>query len=554
MHLPSLPALQEYEAVRLFVEHAARAHPGFELTLHNLVAVTQICARLDGIPLAIEMAAARVRAMSVGEIAARLDQHYQWLTSGRRTALPRHQTLRATLDWSYDLLSPAEQVLLTRLAVFAGGWTVELAEVVAADADDLPSTRRAEGNVLPPLRTSDILPLLLQLAEKSVVIPDAEPRAGVTRYHMLETVRQYVAEKLSELGEMDRRFERLADYVMSQLTRGTGSIRGRRDAEIAVWAKQLDAELDNLRALMAWARTRTDGTMSLRLAAALADHWGAAQGHMAETQVWVEGALAQHAPAPAGLRAKALNGLLRMIQYRGYNLARWEALAEESLALSAQADDPYERYESLCYAYWVQFGQWMKLALWTRPLQWDTNPHLPRMETLAEEMLALARRLEYAHGIVVGLRFYGDVQSLRGDSAMALSHYEASLRLAQETGNVTMAQAVMSFIAQLDSVRALEACEQEVARQRVLGERESLALALRTLGLFSAGQGDFVRAHNLLQESLALRHKLGVPWNTIGSIGSLHYDLGRVALLQDNDAEALVQLQQAFDIFQKAGR
>jgi predicted ATPase len=180
----TLEALTQFEAVRLFVERARAVQPGFQVTQTNARIVTDICQRLDGIPLAIELASARVRALSVEEIAARLSDRFGLLTRGDRTALPRQQTLRASIDWSYDLLTDHERALLRRLSVFAGGWTLEAAEAVGIDGD---------------VETADVLDLLTNLVEKSLVTLEAEGE----RYRLLETVRQYAQERLSNSGEED---------------------------------------------------------------------------------------------------------------------------------------------------------------------------------------------------------------------------------------------------------------------------------------------------------------------------------------------------------------
>ena len=187
--LPAVEALAHYEAVKLFAERAANALPGFEVTERNAATIAQVCYRLDGMPLAIELAAARVKMLPVDQIAARLDDRFHLLTSGSRTALLRHQTLRATIDWSYDLLGEDERCVLYRLSVFAGGWTLEAAEAVCADREPAESAHIAPAQVLDHLS---------QLVNKSLVSAERAP-GQETRYRMLETIRQYASEKLTEL-------------------------------------------------------------------------------------------------------------------------------------------------------------------------------------------------------------------------------------------------------------------------------------------------------------------------------------------------------------------
>jgi len=183
-NLPPFENLSQYEAVRLFIERAIFSQPTFAVTNSNAPAVAQICHRLDGIPLAIELAAARVKSLPVDQIAKRLDDRFRLLTGGSRTALPRQQTLRAAIDWSYNLLSEAERVLLRRLSVFAGGWTLEAAEAICG----------GEG-----IEAHDVLDLLTHLVDKSLVVMEGDGGGG--RYRLLETIRQYARDRLLESGE-----------------------------------------------------------------------------------------------------------------------------------------------------------------------------------------------------------------------------------------------------------------------------------------------------------------------------------------------------------------
>ncbi len=214
-NLPALEQMLDYEAVQLFIQHAALVQPDFELTPETVAVIAQICRRLDGIPLALELAAARMQAQSAHEIAARLDDRFRLLVGGNRTSLPRQQTLRATLDWSYDLLSEPEQILLRRLAVFAGGWTADAAEAVCADPPEAGGMTQEARELSALLPASDILPLLFSLVGRSMVV--AEPQSGGTRYRMLETIRQYAAERLEQAGEAEvaRAHNRHLDYFLA---------------------------------------------------------------------------------------------------------------------------------------------------------------------------------------------------------------------------------------------------------------------------------------------------------------------------------------------------
>jgi predicted ATPase/DNA-binding CsgD family transcriptional regulator len=255
--------LGAYEAVRLFVERAQVVSPGFSVTQENAAALAQITLRLDGIPLAIELAAARLRVLSVGQVALRLENVFDLLTGGSRTALPRHQTLAALIEWSYNLLNEAEQGFLRRLSVFAGGWTLDAGEAICGD-------------------WGPTLTLLGQLVDKSLVL--AEPRAdGEMRYRMLETVRQFAHEKLVEAGEVEAVRKRHLEYYLNLVERLEPKLRGRTQIETL---NMLEDEIDNLRQALEWA-LQTDVQSELRLASALKWFWHI-RFHWAEGIEWLE--------------------------------------------------------------------------------------------------------------------------------------------------------------------------------------------------------------------------------------------------------------------------
>jgi non-specific serine/threonine protein kinase len=244
---PATLRLRESEAVQLFIERAAAARPDFVLTPHNALAVAQVCQRLDGMPLAIELAATRVRVLSIQELAARLDDRFGVLTSGNRTAQPRHQTLRALIDWSYDLLAEDEQALLRRLSVFAGGWTLEAAEWMAE-----PET---------------VLDLLTHLVNKSLVVVDEHD--DTTRYRLLETIGAYAREKLVQASEEQEARTQHLDYYVRLVEQAAPHLSGLyRNA----WYARLEVEHPNLRAALEWA-TRHDMRAALRLIANLWYFW-----------------------------------------------------------------------------------------------------------------------------------------------------------------------------------------------------------------------------------------------------------------------------------------
>ncbi len=288
-----LEQLLGFESVRLFCDRAASSSPGFKITSTNAAAIVQICQRLDGIPLAIELAAARVRMLSIEQIAARLDDSFRLLTGGSRTVLPRHQALRALIDWSYNLLSEEERTMLLRLSVFSGGWTLEAAEAILPD---LPGSM-------------DIIGLLAQLVDKSLALAE-QGKDCENRYRLLETIRQYAGEKLVEAGGSEPVRDRHMAYFARLANQAEPHLRSREQIQ---WLDRLEAELDNIRSALEWSRDHhvEDG---LRMAADLFWFWHI-RGFSSEGLEWVEKLVAREReqrdePVPPSrilARAKALN-------------------------------------------------------------------------------------------------------------------------------------------------------------------------------------------------------------------------------------------------------
>ena len=281
-----LSLLDEYEAVHLFVQRAQQARPSFQILARNVGAVARICTHLDGIPLALELAAARVRSLSVEEINSKLDDRFALLTGGSRAALPRQQTLRALMDWSYDLLTDPEKTLLRRLTVFAGGWVLQAAEQVCSgevlppdspeptnpsepSEQPEPSVRQGVGE---SIEAWEVLDLLTSLADKSLV--QVEEQEDAVRYRMLETVRQYAAESLHRSGEEPALKSRHWDYFLALAEEAEPNLIG---AEQALWLDRLEREHDNLRAAL----ERKTGEAAQRLAGALWRFW-VVRGYLSE--------------------------------------------------------------------------------------------------------------------------------------------------------------------------------------------------------------------------------------------------------------------------------
>jgi len=310
---------QKSESVQLFIARARANSPEFKLTTNNTAWVAEICRRLDGMPLAIELAAARVRTLSIKQIAERLDDRFNLLTGGSRTAPDRHQTLAATIDWSYALLSGGEQKLLQRFSVFSGGGTLEAIESGCKGED---------------LKNSEVLGLLSKLVDKSLVI--ADQRSDKMRYFLLETIREFALERLAESNEMEFSKDRHLDYYLQFAEEAEPKIKGPNQL---IWYERLKMEHDNLRAALDWALDSKNAKAGLRLAGSLGFFW-LTHGYISEGKGWMEKALKQKHAAPTALIANALKFLgIMLIQSEGKNLDRAGQLLVESQDLYQEMDD-----------------------------------------------------------------------------------------------------------------------------------------------------------------------------------------------------------------------
>jgi predicted ATPase/Tfp pilus assembly protein PilF len=563
--------LQQYAAVRLFVERARAGEPSFALTTRNALAVVQVCRRLDGIPLAIELAAARVKALPVEQLYERLDDRFRLLTGGSPTVLPRQQTLRATLDWSYDLLSEPERVVMRRLSVFVGGWTLEAAEAVCSDcgsriADrglgtDASATRNPQSTIC----NEKVLDLLTSLIERSLVI--YEERQGEARYRLLETVRQYFSERLLRSGEGEATrgqhlsyFLALAEAAEPQLMR----------AQQGQWLERLETEHDNLRAALAFARSDdsvcglriTDrGTVAtapdreglpqsanprsairnpqselgVRLAGALWRFWSV-RGYLTEGREQLAQALAR-APAATASRAKALE-TAGSLAYRQADYRSARSLQKESLAIRRAIGDRRGIAASLRNLGLVSLHQGDYGAA----------------RSLHEESLAMNRELGNRWGIAASLRDLGSVAHTEGEYVAARSFYEESLAILRELGDrVGIANSLrnMGSIAFLqgeyETARSLFA--DSLAIRRELGDRPGIAGSLHDLGSVAHVQGDNGAAHSFFQECLAIRRELGNRPSVAGSL----WDLGSVAYLQGEYGAALSCFEECLAIRRELG-
>jgi predicted ATPase len=386
-----------YEGVRLFVERAKLVRPNFDLTPQNSSCVALICARLDGIPLAIELAAPRLRSMSVDELSERLDRRFALLAEGSRAALPRHRTLRAMIDWSYDLLTDVEQTMLRRVSVFAGGWTLAVAEHVCM----------GDG-----IEQSDIIDLLTSLADKNLILTEERERA--TRYRMLETIRQYALDRLRESDEEARWRNRHFAWVVALAEESfeplTGPDQGR-------WLDRIAGELDNFRAALGWAIEQKLPD-ALRIAPDLS-RWWIRPALVTEAREWFIRLLNVIPRDQAkGDRGRALNAVGNLALSQGdYDEA--ERLFQESLALFRELDDSRRSANAQ--------SNLAVLAL--------ARGQYADAEALLAECTALARSLGAVHPLAVNLGNLAIVVHARGEGDKAATLFEGSLMLAREVGD-----------------------------------------------------------------------------------------------------------------------
>ena len=323
--LVSLSGLADDEALKLFTDRARATNSDLLLRGDALAPVLEICARLDGVPLAIELAAARVNALTPEEILGRLDDRFRLLESGQRTASTRHRTLRGVVDWSYSLLTEAEARVFDASSTFVGGFTLEAAEQVCTSVAD-----------------EDVASLLWRLVDKSLVV--SETVMGVRRYRMLETLRSYGLERLDERGESDSTRARHAAFFLAFAEPAGIALRG---PDQPLWLGRLDLAHDNLRAALSWSSTHGDAETAVRLAASLYPMWDL-HGHYREGLAWLQRVLALDGDVPPVVRARALLGVATLATIQA-NLELGAKACEEAAALSTEAGDPAGLAHALQY-------------------------------------------------------------------------------------------------------------------------------------------------------------------------------------------------------------
>jgi non-specific serine/threonine protein kinase len=487
---PSVDDLAGFAAVRLFCERAAAVQPGFALDAESAPAVAQVCAQLDGIPLAIELAAARVRVLPPRQLLGRLEDRFRLLTGGSRTALERHQTLQAALDWSYDLLTPAERTLFARLAVFAGGFTLEAAEAVGAGAG---------------IASPAVLDLLTRLVDQSLVGAEAQPD-GTARYRLLETLRQYARQRLAAGAGAGRRYDRHAAHYLALAEEAEPRTLGAPNPDAPAQLARLEAELDNLRAALRWWAARGRAEPGLRLAGALTQFWYRG-GHLAEGRAWLATFLALPAPPAAGGRAArsarltALGAAGELARHQGDHAAAG-AHNSERLALARALGDRAASAQALIGLGLVAFAAGDRATAGAR----------------FEESLALAPGL--APGFLSGtLAYLALVAQAQGDRERARARFEEALRVSPT--NAARWGRYYLAIEEGDFPRA-RALEPAMATQGTAGRGAAIYVSAR--GALALAEGDHARARELFGQSLA-------HWRASRDHGGIAFVLAHFAAL-----------------------
>jgi predicted ATPase/transcriptional regulator with XRE-family HTH domain len=483
-HLPPLNRLSRFEAVRLFIQRATDVSTDFEMTADNASAVAQICARLDGLPLAIELAAARVKVLSPQAILTRLESRLDLLTGGPRDLPPRQRTLRSAIEWSYDLLDEDEKKLFSRLGVFQGGRSLEAIEAICS----------ADGNNVPDMHMLDMVSSLVNKG----LLRREEGVDGALRFTMLETIHEYAREKLDESGEGEDIRRLYALYFVDFAEQAEQHLI---NTEQTVWIDRLDAELGNFRAVLGWSQSAEgDPNLGLRMATALGRFWNT-RSYVQEGREWLSVVLsrvdAQERTPPVGRAlmwagwlayfqseygkarellvesltifreqgskqdiAYTLDGLGEIAYYEG-NFELAIACFEEWLAISREVGDIGGITESLLF---LGYAEWRLVE--------SGNYDLPNARL--NEALALIRQVGNAYRLAEALRMVGEIRVRQGDYGQASGLLQESLAISQEQGT-----------------------------------KWGIAASLGTLGWLALCEGDYERARQLLRESILTRQEIG---------------------------------------------
>ncbi len=509
-----------FGAVRLFVDRAQAVKPDFTLDATNVESVSEIVRRLDGLPLAIELAAARIRLFAPQTMLARLEKRLPLLTGGARDLPQRQRALRETIAWSYDLLQPDDRAVFRRLALFAGGMTLDAAEAVVGS----------------PTGEVDVLGGVERLAEHSLLqlqLDAGDDGVDSPRYRMLETIREYGLERLAEAGELDDAGSRHAGFFLQLVERAAPELDGPQQS---VWLDRIAADHDNLNVALGWAIERRGEETALRLAAAIWPFWEA-RGHYTEGRAWLERVLARDVAAPKPVLAAALSGAGSIARMQG-DSTRAVELLERALAL------------------WQELGD-RRGAARTLMTLGHVSDRLGDMTAAAirfEEALVIGREIDDTSLVAAALANLGLVADQQGTYAAAVARYEEALALFRKLGNRRREGAVLDNLgivarAQGQLAEATRFYEDALAVRLETGDAWGIAATLGNLGVAYHQGGDLDQARNHYVRSLdgfrKLEDRRGIA-HTLGNLGIVERQIG-------NHPQAATLLGQALEISRELG-
>jgi len=527
-HLPDLAALSHYAAVALFLQRAQAVKPDFQITDANARAIAEICVRLDGLPLALELAAARMKLFPPQALLARLDQRLSVLTGTSRDVPARQQTLRNTIAWSYHLLDAAEQRLFRRLSVFVGGCTLEAVEAICA--------AREEGD-----EAGQVMDSVASLLDKSL-LQQTEQEGQEPRLVMLETIREYGLEQMLVHGEMETVRQGHAEYYLRLSEQAEPELVGPGQA---MWLERLEQEHENLRAVMQWSLEQAEGErgdawtreIALRLGGALRQFWYM-RSYFSEGWDFLERALTVRDGVAASVRAKALFAAARLNESLGYR-DRAEALCEESLALYRELGDTAGIASSL---------HLLAVIAWGRG-------NLALSRTQEEQSLALFKALGDRRAVAYVLINLGSLAIDRGEYTRARSMLEDSLEMNKELGDTTSIAdslyhlARMCYWSQGDLTQAHRWLEESFALYQELGDKESIAYYLYLSGRLALAEGETTLAYSQVEQAVALFKEMRQQHGTTVSL----YALAQVVEASGDDVRSQSLYEEGIAMARKAG-
>ncbi|MBS1517823.1 MAG: tetratricopeptide repeat protein [Bacteroidetes bacterium] len=498
----SLEKLSQYEAVRLFIERGLSVNSGFRVNNKNAPAIAEICYQLEGIPLAIELAAARVKILPVEKICERLSSRFNLLTGGKRTAVPRQQTLRALIDWSYDLLSDKEKKFWNRLSVFSGGWTLEAAEEICSD------------NIIDK---SEVFEILDSLTEKSIVLYNIEKE----RFLILETIRQYANDKIKETNEFEKFSEKHFKFFLELAEKGNKKLRG---VESEMITKIFENEIGNLEKALKWSAESLHNAEGLRLCAAMGRFWQNL-GYITDGIHWLETVLQKNTETRNPLYCTLICQLGNFERLNG-DVDKARELIVESLRIRRELGDKAGTAESL-----------VRLGI----LEYDQGRY-DESAVLYEESLGLYRETGNKLGYAIVLNNLANVFSNQGKYSRAFELYEESLATRRESEDIFGIAVSLNNLGIIafemgEYLKAKDLLQESLQLRYQTGNKEGIAISLINLGNVSYNQGEYSDAWIFYKESL----DISIEINEKSCIADSLFNLGKTSLEQ-NDLEKATEL------------